>query len=49
MGGLRSPRRLEEDRDGLIATQARSLGVVLVTNNVREFRKVKGLKIEAWP
>jgi tRNA(fMet)-specific endonuclease VapC len=34
--------------DMLIAGQARSLNVVLVTNNVREFRKVKGLKIEAW-
>lgn len=34
--------------DMLIAGQAKSLNVVLVTNNVREFRKVKGLKIEAW-
>jgi tRNA(fMet)-specific endonuclease VapC len=34
--------------DMLIAAQARGLGVTLVTNNVREFRKVKGLKIEAW-
>jgi tRNA(fMet)-specific endonuclease VapC len=34
--------------DMLIAAQAKSLNVVLVTNNVREFRKVKGLKIEAW-
>ncbi len=34
--------------DMLIAAQARNLGVTLVTNNVREFRKVKGLKIEAW-
>ncbi|MEX2164630.1 MAG: type II toxin-antitoxin system VapC family toxin [Sulfuricaulis sp.] len=34
--------------DMLIAGQAKSLNVVLVTNNVREFRKVKGLKIETW-
>jgi tRNA(fMet)-specific endonuclease VapC len=34
--------------DMLIAGQAKSLSAVLVTNNVREFRKVKGLKIEAW-
>ena len=34
--------------DMLIAGQAKSLNVVLVTNNVREFKKVKGLKIEAW-
>jgi tRNA(fMet)-specific endonuclease VapC len=34
--------------DMLNAGQAKSLNVVLVTNNVREFKKVKGLKIEAW-
>ena len=34
--------------DMLIAGQAKTLNVVLVTNNVREFKKVKGLKIEAW-
>lgn len=34
--------------DMLIAGQAQSLNVVLVTNNVREFKKIKGLKIEAW-
>jgi len=34
--------------DLLIAAHARSLKVVLVTNNVREFRRVKGLKVENW-
>lgn len=34
--------------DTLIAAQAKSLGVLLVTNNTREFRKVKGLKVEGW-
>jgi len=34
--------------DTLIAAHARSLGVVLVTNNVREFRRVPDLKIEDW-
>ncbi len=34
--------------DLLIAGQARSLGAVLVTNNVREFSHVKGLSVENW-
>jgi tRNA(fMet)-specific endonuclease VapC len=34
--------------DTLIAAHARSLGVVLVTNNVREFRRVPDLKINDW-
>jgi tRNA(fMet)-specific endonuclease VapC len=34
--------------DLLIAGHARSLGLVLVTNNVTEFRRVQGLKIENW-
>jgi tRNA(fMet)-specific endonuclease VapC len=34
--------------DLLIAAHARSLKSVLVTNNVREFRRVKGLKVENW-
>lgn len=34
--------------DLLIAAHARSLKTVLVTNNVREFRRVKALKVENW-
>ena len=34
--------------DMLIAAQALSRGLVLVTDNVGEFRRVKGLKIENW-
>jgi tRNA(fMet)-specific endonuclease VapC len=34
--------------DLLIAAHARCLGLTLVTNNVREFRRVPGLKIENW-
>jgi tRNA(fMet)-specific endonuclease VapC len=34
--------------DLLIAAQARSLGVTLVTANFREFKRVKGLKVLAW-
>lgn len=34
--------------DLLIAAHALSLGVPLVTNNVREFRRVPGLVVENW-
>jgi tRNA(fMet)-specific endonuclease VapC len=34
--------------DMLIAAHALSRGLVLVTDNVREFRRVKGLKVENW-
>jgi tRNA(fMet)-specific endonuclease VapC len=34
--------------DMLIAAHARSLGVMLVTNNEKEFGRVPGLKIENW-
>ena len=34
--------------DLLIAAHALSLGLILVTNNVREFSRIQGLKIENW-
>ncbi len=34
--------------DTLIASHAKSLDVILVTNNVREFQRIPGLKIENW-
>jgi tRNA(fMet)-specific endonuclease VapC len=34
--------------DLLIAAQARSLGLVVVTDNVDEFRRVPGLIVENW-
>jgi tRNA(fMet)-specific endonuclease VapC len=34
--------------DLMIAAQARSLNAAVVTNNVREFRRVKGITIENW-
>ena len=34
--------------DLLIAAHARSLGATLITGNVGEFRRVKGLKVLAW-
>lgn len=37
-----------EDGDILIAGHAMSLGATLVTNNRRDFSRIKGLKIENW-
>ena len=34
--------------DLLIAAHARSLGATVVTGNVGEFRRVKGLKVVTW-
>ena len=34
--------------DMLIGAHALSLGVTLVTNNVREFRQIKSLKVVDW-
>jgi tRNA(fMet)-specific endonuclease VapC len=34
--------------DMLIAAQAISRNLVVVTDNVREFRRVRGLKVENW-
>ncbi|MBO5599216.1 MAG: type II toxin-antitoxin system VapC family toxin [Oribacterium sp.] len=34
--------------DMMIAGHAKSLGYTVVTNNVKEFKRVSGLKIENW-
>jgi len=34
--------------DVLIAAQARALGLVVATGNVREFRRVNGIQVESW-
>ena len=34
--------------DEMIAGHARSLGLILVTNNLRQFRHVPGLRLENW-
>ena len=34
--------------DLLIAAQARSLDATLITRNAREFKRVKGLKVQDW-
>ena len=40
--------RMIGNNDLWIAAHARTSGLVLVTNNEREFRRVPGLKIENW-
>lgn len=34
--------------DMMIAGHAKSLGYIIVTNNTKEFKRVKGLKLENW-
>jgi len=34
--------------DVLIAGHARGLGLIVVTNNLREFSRVEGLRAEDW-
>ena len=34
--------------DLMIAAHARSLGAVIVTNNLKDFGRVKGLKVQNW-
>ena len=34
--------------DLFIAAHARSLGLTLITNNIREFKRVRGLSIDNW-
>lgn len=45
---LKKKGQLIGANDLMIAAHARSLGASLVTNNVKDFRRVKGLKHENW-
>jgi tRNA(fMet)-specific endonuclease VapC len=45
---LEKKGRLIGSMDLLIAAHALSLGVPLVTNNVKEFKRVSGLRVENW-
>jgi tRNA(fMet)-specific endonuclease VapC len=45
---LKQRGQLIGSNDLLIAAHARSLGAVVVTNNVKDFGRVKGLKVENW-
>lgn len=46
--GLAAKGQMIGANDLWIAAHARSMGLVLVTNNAREFKRVKGLKVENW-
>ncbi len=46
--GLEKKGKMIGGNDLLIAAHALSLGWTLVTNNEREFGRVKGLKVENW-
>jgi tRNA(fMet)-specific endonuclease VapC len=45
---LRAKGTMIGANDLFIAAHARSLGLILVTNNTREFSRVRGLTIENW-
>ncbi len=45
---LKSQGKLIGGNDMLIAAHARSLDLILVTHNTREFSRIDGLKLEDW-
>jgi tRNA(fMet)-specific endonuclease VapC len=45
---LRDKKCLIGPMDMLIAAHAKSLNMILVTNNTKEFVRVSGLKVENW-
>jgi tRNA(fMet)-specific endonuclease VapC len=45
---LRAKGQIIGDNDLWIAAHALAEDYILVTNNVREFKRIKGLKIENW-
>ena len=45
---LKRKNQLIGELDMLIAAHAKSLNLILVTNNIREFERVSGLTIEDW-
>lgn len=47
-GALKVAGQMIGANDLLIAAHARALGLILVTNNTREFARVQGLKLENW-
>lgn len=46
--GLEAAGKPIGPNDLLIAAHAKALGAVLVTANVGEFKRIKGLKVENW-
>jgi tRNA(fMet)-specific endonuclease VapC len=45
---LEKPGEMIGGNDLWIAAHAKSAGLTLVTNNVREFKRVSGLKVQDW-
>jgi tRNA(fMet)-specific endonuclease VapC len=45
---LKKSGQLIGANDLMIAAHARSIGAIVVTNNVKDFGRVKGLKLENW-
>lgn len=45
---LKSRGAMIEGNDLFIAAHARSLGLTLITNNIREFSRVRDLALENW-
>lgn len=45
---LEKEKNLIGSMDMLIASHALSLGLILVTNNEKDFKRVEGLKVENW-
>jgi tRNA(fMet)-specific endonuclease VapC len=39
---------ITSSNDLFIAAHAKSLQAILVTNNIKEFKRVKGLQLENW-
>jgi tRNA(fMet)-specific endonuclease VapC len=46
--GLKRQGNMIGAHDLFIAAHARALGLILVTNNMREFQRVRGLTVENW-
>ncbi|OHD71916.1 MAG: hypothetical protein A2W19_01965 [Spirochaetes bacterium RBG_16_49_21] len=46
--GLEKIGKIIGPMDLLISAQARSKNMILVTNNVKEFERIDGIKIENW-
>jgi tRNA(fMet)-specific endonuclease VapC len=45
---LESAGMLIGNNDLWIAAHAKALGLTLITNNEKEFKRVRGLKVENW-
>lgn len=46
--GLEQKGKVIGSLDMLIAAHALSLGIILVSNNTKEFERIEGLKLENW-